>query len=410
MTPTVTPSLSPTLSPTLVPTFAPTPAPLSCLEEGKLNSLDPADGDRFGYAVAVSGDTAIVGAYRDDDAGTSSGSAYIFVREAGAWSQQAKLTASDDFQSDLFGYAVSVSGDTAIVGAYGDDDFGAHSGSAYIFVREDDDTWSEQWKLTADDAASGDWFGHSVSISGDTVIVGAYQESGGTGSAYIFVRDNNTWSQEAKLIASDAGSLDLFGFSVSVSGDTAIVSSHGDDDRGDSSGSAYVFVRENSTWSEESKLNAEDGAAIDFFGYSVSVSGDTAIVGAYANADYGSNTGSAYIFERADDDTWSQQVKLTSSDIAGGDLFGWSVSVSGDMAVVGAHGNDDAGGSSGSAYIFERVDGAWSEAWKLTASDAGPSNVYGHSVSVSGDTAVVGAYQNFHRGFSVGSAYAYSCT
>ena len=185
----------------------------------------------------------MVDAYRDDDGGNQSGSAYVFVRSGGTWSQQAKLTASDAAEFDLFGNSVAVSGDTAVVGNRGDADGGLDSGSAYVFVRSGT-TWSQQAKLTASDAAEFDLFGNSVAVSGDTAVIGAdFDDDAGlnSGSAYVFVRSGTTWSQQAKLTASDAAADDFFGDSVAVSGDTAVVGAPWDDDAGLNSGSAYVF-------------------------------------------------------------------------------------------------------------------------------------------------------------------------
>src|SRR6185503_19688910 len=193
---------------------------------------DAAAGDLFGDSVAVSGDTAVVGAIGDDDGGTSSGSAYVFVRSAGVWSQQQKLTASDALAGDEFGYSVAVSGDTAVVGARSDSDAGTFSGSAYVFVRSAG-VWSQQQKLTASDAAAGDFFGFSVAVSGDTAVVGAIFDDdagSGSGSAYVFVRSAGVWSQQQKLTASDAAASDSFGASVAVSGDTAVVGASFDSD------------------------------------------------------------------------------------------------------------------------------------------------------------------------------------
>ena len=352
----------------------------------KLLAGDGAAGDEFGYSVAVSGDTAVIGAsgarYDDDH----SGSAYVFVRAAdGTWSQQAKLTAADGAEGDYFGGRVAVDGDTAVI--Y--DDNGDGSGSVYVFVRAADGTWTQQAKLTA---VSPDNFGSSVSVSGNTVVMGAVFDDD-TGSAYVFVRAaDGTWSQQAKLTAADGAADDRFGSSVAVSGDMAIIGAVFDDD----TGSAYVFVRAaDGTWSQQAKLTAPDGADADFFGSSVAVSGDTAVIGAWGDDDKGDWSGSAYVFVRAADGTWSKQAKLTAADGAVWDTFGGSVSVCGDTAVIG--------GSSSSAYIFIRsTDGAWSQQAKLTAAD-----FFGYSVAVSGDTAVIGAYYDDDKGNDSGSAYVF---
>ena len=275
------------------------------LEQAKLTASDGESNDQFGYSVAVSGDgnTAVIGAYGDDDGGTNAGSAYVFVRSGSSWTQQAKLTASDGAASDFFGRSVVISGDgnTAVIGADGDDDGGIDSGSAYVFTRSGS-SWTQQAKLTASDGASSYHFGRSVAVSGDgnTAVIGAIGVDEGRGSAYVFVRSGSSWTQQAKLTASDGASEDQFGWSVAVSGDgnTAVIGSYADDDGGDRSGSAYVFSRSGSSWTQQAKLTASDRAANDYFGWSVAVSGDgnTAVIGSYADDDRGGGSGSAYIF------------------------------------------------------------------------------------------------------------------
>ena len=258
------------------------------INEFKLTASDSAAGDFFGFSVSISGDDAIVGARWDDDAGDRSGSAYIFVRGGEIWTEQAKLTASDAAAEDEFGYSVSISGDYAIVGAYADDDAGANSGSAYIFVH-DGQSWTEEAKLTAGDAAHGDIFGWSVSMSGDYAIVGGTSQR-----AYIFIRDGQSWTEQARLTAGDAAGDDQFGESVSISGNYAIVGDEGaDDDRGFNAGAAYIFVRDGQNWTEQARLTAGDATGGDEFGISVSISGDYAIVGAWNDDD---GAGSAYVY------------------------------------------------------------------------------------------------------------------
>jgi len=276
------------------------------------------------------------------------------VSEARAdWLERGKLLASDGAADDGFGVSVSISADFAIMGARLDDDKGSESGSAYIF-RWDGTDWVQQQKLTASDGAAYDSFGYSVSISADYVIVGApYDDDNGSysGSAYIFSWDGTGWVQQQKLLASDGATWDLFGVSVSISGDLAIVGAYEDDDNGYESGSAYIFWWDGTSWIEQAKLAASDAEAGDYFGQDVSISGDYAIVGAYRDADNGAGSGSAYMFKRQGR-SWIQQDKLLPSDGAAGDYFGISVSISGDYAIVGAAWDDDNGSYSGSAYIF----------------------------------------------------------
>ena len=384
------------------------PSTLSWQEAAALLASDGAASDFFGNSVSVSGDVAVIGAYGDDDAGSGSGSVYVFHRGSdGTWSLEQKLTASDGALGDSFGYSVSVHGDVCVVGARQDDDNGSSSGSAYIFRRASDGTWSEEAKLTASDGAADDRFGWSVSVSGDVCVVAASWDESYTGSAYVFRRaSDGTWSEEQKLTASDGAMVDYFGWSVSVSGDICVVGALMDDDNGDGSGSAYVFHRgSDGTWSQEQKLTAPDGAAEDRFGTSVSVSRDICVIGAYYDDDDGEDSGSAYVFLRASDGTWSQEQKLTASDGAAGDNFGTSVSVSGDVCIVGASWDDDIASSSGSAYTFRRAsDGTWSQEAKLTASNGAASDNFGTSVSVSGDVCFAGAINNDDTDSNAGSA------
>ncbi|MHC4510547.1 MAG: LamG-like jellyroll fold domain-containing protein, partial [Planctomycetota bacterium] len=319
------------------------------------------------------------------------------------WVQLAKLIASDGAAEDYFGVSVSISGDYAIVGAH--QSWGASqpldNGKAYIF-KWDGAGWSQQQKLLASDGAAGDWFGQSVSISGDLAIVGAWGDDDNgseSGSAYMFGWDGTSWVQQQKLLAADGAAGDRFGRSVSLSGDFAIVGAPKDDDKGNNSGSAYIFKWDGTSWVQQQKLLASDGAARDQFGPSVSISGDLAIVGAPGDDDKGKWTGSAYIFKR-DGTSWVQQQKLLASDGAAIDFFGTSVSISGDLAIVGA---DEAG----SAYIFKWDGTSWVQQQKLLASDGAAGDGFGVSVSISGDLAIVGAHYDDDKGEWTGSAYIF---
>jgi hypothetical protein len=382
-------------------------------QEAKLIASDGRSYDYFGWTVSIDGDTAVVGAYADDDAGSESGSAYVFTRDAaGTWSQQAKLTASDAAAEDRFGWAVAVSGDTAVIGAHQNDDAGLNSGSAYVFVRDAGGTWSEQAKLTASDAAANDWFSYyAVWIDGDTAVIGAINNEPG-GAAYVFTRDaGGTWSEQAKLTASDAAFGDWFGSFVSIDGDTAVIGAHANDDHGSGSGSVYVFTRDaGGTWTEQAKLTASDAAASDWFGYWVSVSGDTTVIGAYQNADAGLRSGSAYVFTRDGGGTWTEQAKLTASDAAENDQYSRSaVSVDGDTIVIGARYDDDGGTNTGSVYVYTRdAGGVWREQTKLHPADAFIGDSFGSSVWLDGNTVVSGAIADDDRGTSSGSAYIFT--
>ncbi len=399
----------------------------------KACASDRTANDIYGFSLAISGDFAIVGAYwEDDDVNglntlANSGSAYILQNIAGTWTQIQKIVASDRSGADYFGYSVAIDGDYAIVGAYNEaqDASGlntfAGAGSAYIFHNVAG-TWSQTQKIVASDRNTSDFFGSSVSISGDYLIVGAYQEDenaagastlSNSGSAYIFKNTAGTWAQQQKIVASDRSAADFFAYSVAISGDYAIVGAYSEDENASGSGtlaeagSAYIFLRSGTTWSQAQKIVASDRAASDYFGFSVAISGNFAIVGAYQedeNASGGATlaaAGSAYIFVN-NAGTWSQANKIVNTDRAAGDQFGYSVSISGDYALIGANLEDeDAAGannmfSAGSAYIFKNTAGSWAQQQKIVPTDRGNSDLFGTAVAMSGTSILVGAYQEDH--------------
>ena len=303
---------------------------------------------------------------------------------------ETKFTAADGAALDQFGASVATTGNTVAVGAVGDDDFGGASGSAYAFEQRPGGTWVEH-KLTPSDGAAGDRLGASVAASGNTIVVGAQGDDNFTGACYVFKQGaGGIWVEAAKLTASDGVDGDLAGRSVATSGNIVVLSADRDDDNGSNSGSAYVFERgARGSWVETAKLTASDGIANDHFGSSVAVSGKTIVVGTATTSRFGSQA--AYVYGKGPGGTWAELTKLTSSDLAAGDFFGRSVAASQRTVVVGARNDDDLGGGSGSAYAFEqRPGGTWVE-HKLTASDGVAGDRFGASVAASGNTIVIGA-------------------
>ena len=376
--------------------------------EIKLTASDGENGDFFGYSVSLSGDYALMGAFLDDNNEVDTGSAYVYRREGATWVEEVKLTASDADRQDRFGVSVSLNGDYALVGAHWDDDNGVDSGSAYVYRREGS-TWVEQAKLTASDGAQGDEFGVSVSLNGDYALVGAHWDDdngNNSGSVYVYRREGSTWVEEAKLTASSGAQEDGFGASVSLNGDYALVGAFLDDFNGVDSGSAYVYRREGTTWVEEAKLTASDGTEGGRLGISVSLNKDYALVGAFLDDFNGVDSGSVYVYKR-EGTTWVEEAKLTASDGAQGDQFGVSVSLNGDHALVGARLNDDNGSNSGSAYVFRKENNAWIEEVRLISSKVSTDDRFGVSVSLSEDHALVGAYRDDDTGTDSGSAYVY---
>jgi hypothetical protein len=377
--------------------------------EQKITAIEGAANDYFGKAVGISGHYAIVGADYDDEASTDSGSAYIFTYGESGWVQSEKIVPLDGTTSDYFGSGVDIDGNRAIVGAYYDDDKGSNSGSAYIFTRNGSN-WIQSAKLTAQNGASSDYFGYfSVALSGDYAIVGAlYDDFSYTdqGSVFIFKYNGSSWVQDIRLEADDRYSSDYFGCSVAIDGDSIIVGAYADDDMGSDSGSAYIFVKDGDTWSQQAKLTASDGASSDHFGYKVSISGDYAIVGARYDDDNGSNSGSAYIFKR-DGSTWSESAKLTPTDGEASDYFGYQVAISGDYAIVGAYYDDDNGSNSGAIYIYKRNGSDWPLILKQTGADTSADDRLGYALAMSDTHVIVGAYLDDDTGSNSGSAYIF---
>lgn len=434
---------------------------------------------QFGHSVAVSGDTMVIGAPGEESNTTGvntppsgyardSGAVYVFVRTGGLWIQQAHIKASNTGSGDRFGTSVAITGDTLVVGAIYEDSAttGVNSvpnesadgaGAAYVFVRQGG-VWAQQAYLKASNAGSGDEFGHSVAVSGDTLIVGAGREDSTTtgvdsipnesasssGAAYVFVRNGGVWAQQAYLKASNTGSGDFFGESVSISDNTIVVGAAWEDSSGtgmnpasnetaSASGAAYVFVRSGGVWAQQAFLKSSNTASGNFFGCSVCIFGETAVVGSYSEDSsttgvnstpdtIGYGSGAAYVFTRQSG-TWTQQAYLKASNTGQQDGFGWSVALSGDSLVVGANQEDssttgvnsfsnEGASSSGAAYVFTRTAGTWAQRAYLKASNTGVGDWFGAATAVSGDTVLVGAYQedgNFQfNSDSAGAAYVFT--
>ncbi|MBN2493721.1 MAG: thrombospondin type 3 repeat-containing protein [Deltaproteobacteria bacterium] len=323
--------------------------------QAQLTADDAAAGDLFGIAVCVSGDSLLVGASGDDDSGIDAGSAYVFTRDGADWSQQAELVAADTAAGDAFGTAVGLFGDRAVIGAPSALAVDFHSGAAYVFSRSDS-SWSEQAKLAGDDLAEGDFFGIGVAVSGDDLVVGAPHDDQGepdSGSAHVFVHQAGGWSRQAVLRASDAEPGDQLGVSVCLSGDMALIGAVGDSHAGDYSGSAYVFVRQGESWAQQAVLAADDAQEYDQAGTSVALAGDLALVGAPGDEVEGVQyAGSAYVFVR-DGADWSQAAKLTTpGDMHAMNLFGACVSLDGSRAAIGEPSHHQYAMQEGSAWLY----------------------------------------------------------
>ena len=380
--------------------FPVTVDPLIGTQQGKLVPTDAAVGTHAGVDVAIDGDTVLVGAL--DLPGGYRGAGYVFVRDGtGAWSQQDKLTASDGVDDDQLGEDVDLSGDYAILGSKWHN---GGAGAAYVFERDGTGAWSASIPLqptTPLDPA--DHFGAAVAIDGNTAVVGAYKDDDGgsaAGAAYVFVRTGPaTWVQQAKLVATTPGVSDYLGWSVDISGDTVLAGATQEDTGASEAGSVYVFVRSGTTWTEQDQLTASDPVAVLLLGVDVAIDGDTAVLG--------TGKESAYVFSRSGT-TWTEAQKLTASDGTADDSFGEAVAISGDHLVVGAWTDDDRGADSGSVYLFVRNAGTFAEESKILPLDTGPTDFFGRTVSISGDTVTGGTATHDGPAQDSGAAYAFT--
>lgn len=392
---------------------AATPSTSEWTQLTKLVAEDGDSGDAFGTSVALDGDTAVVGA---------NGSAYVFAETGGSWSQRTKLVADDEDGSEHgdFGHSVALDEGTALIGARYDDNedaverqltelgYNQHiPGSAYVFTRSDG-SWTQEAELVATDRDTRDRFGQSVAIDGDTALVGADwdEDPNGedAGSAYVFSRSDGEWTQQVKLTAGDEGP-GAFGWSVALDGDTAVVGARWRKP----GGAAYVFTRSDGGWTRVAKLTATDRDPEDHFGSSVALDGDTAVIGAHSDeSSDGSETGSAYVFARSGS-SWTREAKLTADDGDEQDSFGSSVAVHGSTVLVGASSDEDPNGRvAGSAYVFTRSDGEWSQRTKLAADDGDGGDRFGTSASLENGTAFIGAADDEDPlGYGAGSMYVY---
>ncbi|HYF66004.1 MAG TPA: FG-GAP repeat protein [Herpetosiphonaceae bacterium] len=470
--------------------------PEALAAETYVKASNTGESDLFGVAIDADGDTVVVGAAREDggsngvngeqnnDGAQDSGAAYVFVRSGAAWTQQAYLKPSNTDPGDDFGWSVAISGDTIVVGAPYEDGGSngvggeqnnaiSDAGAAYVFVRSDAQgapAWTQQAYLKASNPGQQDFFGFAVDITGDTILAGAPWENSAargvdgnqadnsaahSGAAYVFVRASGVWSQQAYLKASNTDALDSFGASVAIDGDAAVigawregsattgVNGKEDDNTAENAGAAYVFARSEAGWSQQAYLKASNAESADYFGSQVAIDGATVVVGAGGedsaatdvNGAEGDNTaenaGAAYVFARSEAG-WSQQAYLKASNTDAEDDFGSAVAISGDRIVVAAgaedsaartvNGNqaDDSALNAGAAYAFVRSETGWSRAAYLKAPNAERADGLGRAVALTDEIIAIGAIgeasaatglngdQHDNNAFRAGAAYVFS--
>ncbi len=437
--------------------------------------------DLFGRrAVALSGNTMVVGASsedsnatgvngnQNDNSASAAGAAYVFVYDGTNWFQQAYLKASNSSSNDVFGTAVAISGDTIVIGAPQEDsnatgvggdqsnNSATNAGAAYVFVRAGTN-WAQQAYLKASNSSTNDAFGTSVAISGDTVVIGATGEdsnatgvngnqsnnsTANSGAAYVFIRTGTVWTQQAYLKPSNTSFSWVFGSAVAAHGDTVVVGAQGEGNSAtgingnqnlgsaSGSGAAYVFTRSSTVWTQQAYIKASNTDAGDFFGGNVALENNLLVVGAHAERslstgvngndadDSGVNCGAAYVFTRSGN-TWSQQAYLKGNTTASGDLFGTAVAVHGEMIAIGAPGQSQSqggingggqsgsGDDSGTVYIFSRTNSTWSQSFYAKASPPVTGGDLGVAVALSSEHVAAAAGTTVPFGDSIGVVYIF---
>jgi hypothetical protein len=392
--------------------------------EQKVTNDDGQTDDLFGFRVLVSGDTAFIAApapiFRP-------GKVYVFVNSGGTWTQTQTLTAAPASPpppnwSDFFGWSLSLSGDTLLIGApFMLDQTLGPIGAAYVFTQSGG-TWSQTQELTASDAFVTDYFGWAVAQANGTAVIGANSHNRGAdgteGAAYVFVNSGGTWSQTQELEPSDGtpGDGHQFGSAVAFDGTTMLIGAPGADYNSTGvyiPGSAYVFANSGGSWGETQILAPDDGADGDQFGFSLAIANTTILIGTPA-ANIGANLrqGAAYAFDGTGG-TWTQTNKLVAPDGVAYDQFGQSVAMQGSNALIGgwSH-NDDPNGpppppKPGTAYLFSAARGTWNFSDEFTASDATDGDSFGWDVAVDGTTLLVGAQGTVGGNAFQGAAYFY---
>lgn len=375
---------------------------LSAQNTRKLIAPDAASFDYFGNAVGISGSYLVVGAPGDDDAGFASGSAYIYrtIDGGATWDFVEKIVAPDAAVN--FGDALDVEGDYIAVGAQGDS---INAGSVYVYGTSDSGaTWDFMHKIVAPDADAYDTFGQAVALSANLIVIGAGGDddsASNAGSAYIYRTsdDGATWDSVQKLVASDAAAGDLFGQSVAMNGDYIVVGADRDDDGGADSGAVYIFrkTHADSRWVQVRKLIAADAGPDAFFGRSVAMEGNVVVVG--------TELSTVYVFVLSEG-RWIQAQKIVPRDLSKSLL---RVAISGNIIVIGAYSDDDASQNSGSVYIYETptLGETWDFVQKIGAPDAAQDDWFGFAVAIHNKLIVVGAHGNDDTGTRSGSAYTY---
>lgn len=388
--------------------------------EYKLTAADSDPNDRFGEAVAIDGSTAVIGAFRDDDAGFDAGAAYIFQFNDNNWTQTAKIIPNEGniilpgfLDNGLFGGALDIRNSVIVVGAVDTRENGIKTGAAYIYEATNEGEWKQLARLIPNDGGANDKFGATVATNGDFALVGAldhdHSNLGNAGAVYVYVRNGNEgdpnaeWEFSEKLTPSDAQAGDSFGWSVDVAEDRAVIGARDDDDRAENAGAVYIYELQGDSWQEIDKIYAEDANPDDSFGEVVATDGNQIIVGARDVDTNGDESGAAYIFENQSGE-WVQTAKLLASDGVSLDRFGNSVTIDGDIAVVSTRIDND---FAGAIYVFQKIGDTWTEVSKVTPAGLEAGDLFGQAVNMDGTLIISGTKGDDEEGLDAGAAHVF---
>ncbi|MFC3123098.1 FG-GAP repeat protein [Agaribacter flavus] len=375
----------------------------------KLLANDGKTEDQFAFSVAIDGTTALIGAHKADTNNIKdTGAAYIYALSDKGWRQEAKLIAAPAYANDTLGGNVALNDHIAMLGAIRRDDKGEDSGAVFAFEKEAN-TWSQKQMITAPDTKTGDAFGQSIALTNRFMVIGAPRSDSpeqDSGSAYVFIRNDNTWQFHSKLVADDAVKGDLFGISVAIDGNTILVGADLNDEKAENAGAVYVYAFNGRHWKQQAKLMAEDGGDTDIFGVRVALNGNTALISARRDdiEGVGVDAGSAYVFERSGTQ-WQQTQKLIAPDARADDRFARGVALNQNMALVTAMHHDAKGDNAGALYVFKKRKDKWHFAKKILANDGMPGDRFGWNLAASNNTALIATPHRGDNGKGSGAAY-----
>ncbi len=371
-------------------------------QEAKIIPPSSGPGDLFGIAIAASGDTAVFGAHGVLE---RAGAVYVYNRDRNGWTETQRIQATDLRGNALFGHDVDIDGNLMIVGAPWDSDNGTLAGAAYAYTF-DGREWTHEAKLLASDGGAFNFFANRVAISGNFALIGEShdrQNGDEAGAAYVYLTDGLSWTETAKLLPSDADPFDWFGFAVDIDGPVAVIGARQDEPNGEESGSVYVFRYVDNHWVEEQKLLPSDGAAGDRFGHAVTIEGDRIVVGAPRQGELDRDAGAAYVFE-FDGESWVQTQKLVAFDGGRKEWFGVNTRLSGGTLLVSAFLDEVSGGT----YLFKHDGQRWVQTGKLVSTDVTDGDQFGYGIALAGADALLGAHADDDFGGETGAAYVFN--